>query len=128
MTPWPSNPAHARWLEAEGDRLLAFGRPAATSDAGFAWLSETGTPRPDVPATGEAAYVDWYATWWRHVADCFLDTGRGSWHHELSPTNQPSSLTWSGKPDTDHAFQATLIPRLPLSPTLATALRDGRLA
>jgi mannose/cellobiose epimerase-like protein (N-acyl-D-glucosamine 2-epimerase family) len=78
-------------------------------------------------ATGEAGYADWYATWWRHVADCFLDTERGSWHHELSPTNQPSSVTWSGKPDTYHAFQATLLPRLPLSPTLATALRDGLL-
>jgi hypothetical protein len=35
---------------------------------------------------------------------------------------------WTGKPDTYHALQATLIPRLPLTPTLAAALRDGELA
>ena len=34
---------------------------------------------------------------------------------------------WNGKPDTYHAFQATLIPRLPLMLTLAAALRDGLL-
>jgi mannose/cellobiose epimerase-like protein (N-acyl-D-glucosamine 2-epimerase family) len=78
-------------------------------------------------ATGEATYADWYATWWQHVADCFLDTEHGSWRHELSPRNTPSSVTWAGKPDTYHAFQATLIPRLPLAPTLAAALRDGLL-
>ncbi|QWZ08287.1 AGE family epimerase/isomerase [Nocardioides panacis] len=78
-------------------------------------------------ATGEAAYADWYTTWWQHVADCFLDTEHGSWRHELSPRNTPSSVTWAGKPDTYHAFQATLIPRLPLAPTLAAALRDGLL-
>ncbi len=78
-------------------------------------------------ATGEAAYDEWYRTWWQHIADRFLDFDHGSWHHELSPINQPSSVTWSGKPDIYHAFQATLIPRLPLAPTLATALRDGRL-
>ena len=78
-------------------------------------------------ATGEPAYADWYATWWEHIADCFLDRERGSWRHELSPANEPSSVTWQGKPDIYHAFQATLIPRLPLSPTLAAALRDGLL-
>ena len=79
-------------------------------------------------ATGESSYDGWYTTWWQHVAECFLDRERGSWRHELSPTNRPSAVTWQGKPDTYHAFQATLLPRLPLSPTLATALRDGLLA
>jgi sulfoquinovose isomerase len=78
-------------------------------------------------ATGEESYADWYATWWQHIAACFADRERGSWRHELSPTNQPSSATWQGKPDTYHAFQATLVPRLPLAPTLAAALRDGLL-
>jgi sulfoquinovose isomerase len=33
---WLTTPAHARWLEAEGDRLLDFGRasPAGRSSAG----------------------------------------------------------------------------------------------
>ena len=78
-------------------------------------------------ATGDPTYAGWYATWWEHIAACFADPEHGSWHHELSPANTPSSVTWAGKPDTYHAFQATLIPRLPLTPTLAAALRDNLL-
>src|SRR4051794_4139217 len=78
-------------------------------------------------ATGDTSYAQWYETWWQHVADRFLDPERGSWRHELSPLNEPSSKTWEGKPDLYHAFQATLVPRLPLSPMLAVALRNGLL-
>jgi len=78
--------------------------------------------------TGDPSYAHWYQTWWDYIAEHVLDRDLGSWRHELSPTNEPSSVTWAGKPDTYHAFQATLIPRLPLSPTLAAALRDGHLA
>ncbi len=78
-------------------------------------------------ATGDPTYATWYATWWDHVAEVFLDHERGSWHHELDPANRPSAGTWAGKPDVYHAVQATLIPRLPLAPTLAAALRDGLL-
>jgi mannose/cellobiose epimerase-like protein (N-acyl-D-glucosamine 2-epimerase family) len=76
-------------------------------------------------ATGDPAYAAWYETFWEHVATHFRDDERGSWRHELSPTLAPSALTWAGKPDVYHAVQATLLPRLPLSPTLATALARG---
>jgi len=75
-------------------------------------------------ATGDPSYADSYAEWWQHLETHFIDRERGSWRHELSPTLEPSSQTWQGKPDTYHAFQATLIPRLPLTPTLARALAD----
>ena len=78
-------------------------------------------------ATGDPAYGVWYATWWDHIAEAFIDAELGSWHHELDAQNRPSDTVWKGKPDTYHAFQATLIPRLPLTPTLAAALRDGLL-
>jgi mannose/cellobiose epimerase-like protein (N-acyl-D-glucosamine 2-epimerase family) len=78
-------------------------------------------------ATGETRYADRYELFWDHVAEHFLDRRLGSWHHELSPELRPSRLTWSGKPDLYHAVQATLVPRLPLAPTLAVALRDGLL-
>ena len=78
-------------------------------------------------ATGDPSYDAWYETWWNHIADVFLDRELGSWRHELDPSNRPSSEVWKGKPDTYHALQATLIPRLPLAPTLAVALRDGLL-
>ncbi|WP_238581601.1 AGE family epimerase/isomerase [Demequina aestuarii] len=75
-------------------------------------------------ATSEQSYADWYARWWDHAATSFID-GTGSWVHELDSQNRPSSTVWEGKPDIYHALQATLIPRLPQAPTLASALRQG---
>lgn len=46
---WLGSPAHARWLEAEGDRLLGFGRGAPHPDGGFAWLDDAGRPELDRP-------------------------------------------------------------------------------
>jgi sulfoquinovose isomerase len=76
-------------------------------------------------ATGEPVYAADYARWWDYAAEHLLDLRRGSWHHELSPTNTPSAEVWPGKPDLYHAFQATLLPVLPLTPGLAVAVRDG---
>ena len=73
-------------------------------------------------ATGEDAYARWYETWWDHIAEVFLDPEDGSWRHELDPTNRASSLVWEGKPDTYHALQATLIPRLPLAAAVGQGL------
>lgn len=103
------------------------GAPVVRERMHWVAAEATATAAALYAATGESSYADWYATWWQHVADCFVDGEHGSWRHELSPANRPSSVTWKGKPDTYHAFQATLIPRLPLSPTLAAALRDGLL-
>ena len=77
--------------------------------------------------TGDQTYADWYEVWWDYIGRTFIDTKHGSWWHELDSDNLPSGLVWNGKPDTYHALQATLIPRLPLAPTLATALGDGHL-
>ncbi|QAY62784.1 AGE family epimerase/isomerase [Xylanimonas allomyrinae] len=77
--------------------------------------------------TGEARFADWYATWWDYADRFLLDRERGSWVHELDQANRAASSVWPGKPDVYHALQATLIPRLPLAPTLARALREGAL-
>lgn len=76
-------------------------------------------------ATGEMRYARDYALWWDYAAEFLIDRERGSWHHELDPTNVPSREVWPGKPDLYHAFQATLLPLLPLAPGLAVALREG---
>ncbi|MFW2513337.1 AGE family epimerase/isomerase [Demequina sp. SO4-13] len=75
-------------------------------------------------ATSEERYAQRYAQWWDHAATYFID-GTGSWVHELDSQNRPATTVWEGKPDIYHALQATLVPRLPLSPTLASALRQG---
>ncbi|PUA81280.1 AGE family epimerase/isomerase [Nocardioides currus] len=76
-------------------------------------------------ATGDDAYDGWYAAWWDYVVAHLRDPEGGSWWHELSPTNQPSATTWSGKPDVYHAVQATLIPLAPLAGSVAGGLARG---
>ena len=52
-----------------------------------------------------------------------IDRAR-AWHHELGASNTPSHDVWPGKPALYHAFQATVLPVLPLAPGLAVAIRD----
>jgi len=68
-------------------------------------------------------YRDAYAVFWRFAQTALIEPAGGvGWLHELDELNQPTSVTWSGRPDWYHAVQATLIPRLPLAPSLAAAL------
>jgi sulfoquinovose isomerase len=52
-----------------------------------------------------------------------IDDDRGGWRHELDPENRPAARTWNGRPDVYHALQATLIPGLPIRPSVAGVLR-----
>ncbi|SDC98222.1 AGE family epimerase/isomerase [Glycomyces harbinensis] len=78
--------------------------------------------------TGEQRFADRYAAWWDHAERHFIDREHGSWRHELDPDNTPAASVWPGKPDLYHAVQATLVPRLPLAPGIARALREDRLS
>jgi sulfoquinovose isomerase len=68
-----------------------------------------------------------YRQWWDLAEQSFIDRLGGSWWAQLDVQNQPATSVWSGKPDTYHAVQATLLPRLPLAPSLASALARGLL-
>lgn len=72
--------------------------------------------------TGDSAYAERFAQWWDYIVTFVRDVERGSWRHELDEANRPQSSVWPGKPDLYHAVQATLVPRLPPSPSLASAL------
>ena len=72
--------------------------------------------------TGEADYERWYRQFWEFAARHFIDLQGGSWHHELDSDNRPAASIWPGKPDLYHAYQAVLLPSLPLAPSLASAL------
>ena len=76
---------------------------------------------------GNERYHHWYTTSWDFVDAVHLDRAGGSWWHETDPDGRPASSVWSGKPDVYHAVQATLLPRLPATPSLATALARGLL-
>ncbi|WP_305789737.1 AGE family epimerase/isomerase [Symbioplanes lichenis] len=74
--------------------------------------------------TRDRAYADRYRTWWDYAAAHLLDHENGSWFHQLDPANAPTDTVWPGKADLYHAFQATLVPRLPLWPMLAAAVDE----
>ena len=78
--------------------------------------------------TGEQRFDEAYRTWWEYAETHVIDHDGGSWWHELSPEHAVARSVWSGKPDLYHAIQATLIPRLPPAPSLASALARGLLA
>lgn len=51
MSPWPTNPAHHRWLDQHTRDLLAFGRRSADPDGGARWLDARGLPVPGRPVS-----------------------------------------------------------------------------
>ena len=103
------------------------GRPVVRERMHWVVAEATATAAALWTATGDAAYAEWYELWWDYIERFVADHRLGSWWHELDENNLPSGKVWNGKPDTYHAVQATLVPRLPLAPTFATALRDGAL-
>ena len=72
--------------------------------------------------TGDDRYSDLAASWWAYAERYLIDRAYGSWHHQLDATNHVIETVWPGKPDLYHAVQAMVIPRLPLAPSMATAL------
>lgn len=78
--------------------------------------------------TGEPRWQEAYRRWWAYADRYLVDRRHGSWHHELDPANRPSATVWSGKPDVYHAFQATLLPLLPVAPVLSCGLTVDRVA
>ena len=78
-------------------------------------------------ATKLRTYAEDYQRWWDYAGEFHLDHEGGSWWHELGAGNAVSRTVWEGKADIYHALQATLIPRLPVSPAIAPSLAAGNL-
>jgi mannose/cellobiose epimerase-like protein (N-acyl-D-glucosamine 2-epimerase family) len=78
--------------------------------------------------TGDERWRTSYDAWWAYAERYLVDREHGSWHHELDPANRPAGTVWPGKPDIYHAFQATLIPLLPMAPVLSRGLTPERVA
>ena len=76
-------------------------------------------------ATGQRRYAALAKTWWAHIDTHLVDHQSGSWHHELDPTLTRASTVWPGKPDVYHAYQAALLPVVPLVPSFARALAEA---
>lgn len=74
--------------------------------------------------TGEERFVRDAARWWQYADRCLVDHDLGSWHHELDAQNRVAGTVWKGKPDAYHAYQAALLPTLPVVPSFARAIAD----
>lgn len=103
------------------------GSPVTTERMHWVAAEAVGAAAVMHQVTGERIWAERYEQWWEYISTYLLDPEHGSWFHELDADNEPQGKTWPGKPDIYHALQATLIPRLPVTPTLAAALRDDRL-
>jgi mannose/cellobiose epimerase-like protein (N-acyl-D-glucosamine 2-epimerase family) len=64
------------------------------------------------------------ADWTTHLTERFLDTDKGSWHHQVTAEGLPSSTIARGKPDAYHLLQALLIPQLPQGCGLLDRIRN----
>jgi mannose/cellobiose epimerase-like protein (N-acyl-D-glucosamine 2-epimerase family) len=73
--------------------------------------------------TGDPRSADLAGTWRAHGEERFADPATGSWHHELTPSGEVSTGTWTGQPDAYHLVQMLLLPGRPVRGSLAVALR-----
>ena len=98
------------------------GRPVVR--ARMHWVLAEAVSAADVlhRVTGEPRFADDAARWWAYADRYLVDHRHGSWHHELDPANAPAGRTWPGKPDVYHAYQAALLPSVPVTPSFASAL------
>lgn len=101
------------------------GRPVVRERMHWVVAEATATAASLGQRTGDPRFAAVYELWWDHIKEVFVDADGGSWWHELGPDNRPSQTVWSGKPDIYHALQVTLVPRLPLTASLAGGLRRG---
>jgi sulfoquinovose isomerase len=114
------------WLEPGGFVYTTDmdGRPVVRERLHWVVTEAIGAAAALHAVTGDDEYEGWYRTCWDFAELQLLDRERGSWHAELDDEAlEPTERTWRGKPDVYHALQATLIPRVPVTPSLAGALR-----
>ena len=112
------------WLEPGGFVYTTDldGRPVVRDRLHWVVCEAIGAAAALHAETGDPEYERWYRRAWDFAGEHLIDRERGSWRAELDEELRPSSATWSGKPDVYHALQATLLPLLPVAPSVAGAL------
>ena len=70
----------------------------------------------------DSCYAEWIVRLQEYAASYLVDKRFGGWHSELDSLNNPSSLIWGDKPDFYHPFQAVLLPRVTVGPSLLGSL------
>jgi mannose/cellobiose epimerase-like protein (N-acyl-D-glucosamine 2-epimerase family) len=114
------------WLEPGGFVYTtdADGAPVVSDRLHWVVCEAIGAAAALHAVTGEAEYEREYRRAWDFAGMHLIDREHGSWHAELDDDLRPSTGTWSGKPDVYHALQAAILPRIPVTPSIAGAIRD----
>lgn len=102
------------------------GRPVVRERMHWVLAEAVNTATALADATGEERFRADAARWWAYADRYLVDHELGSWHHELDAANRPAGTVWPGKPDVYHAYQAALLPTVPLVPSFAAALAARR--
>lgn len=103
------------------------GKPVVRERIRWVIVEAMGTAYALYTATGDAVYEKYYQEFWDYCREYLMDYETGSWWQELDVNNKASSKVWDGKQDIYHLMHCLLIPRLPLTPGLASALAQGLL-
>ena len=72
--------------------------------------------------TGEPRFRELARRWREHGEAVFADPVTGSWHHELTPSGEVASGTWTGQPDAYHLAQMLLLDGRPVRGSVAAML------
>jgi mannose/cellobiose epimerase-like protein (N-acyl-D-glucosamine 2-epimerase family) len=72
--------------------------------------------------TGERRYRELADRWRAHGEEWFADPATGNWHHELTPSGEVGTGTWTGQPDAYHLAQMLLLDGRPVRGSVAAAL------
>lgn len=95
------------------------GRPSSRRRRHWTHVEALAAAAAFLGRTNEAHYEHWYRQFWDFVDTTFIDRQRGGWYQELDETLKIDPNAGDVKPDLYHAYQGTLLPRLPLAPNLA---------
>lgn len=98
------------------------GRPVVQSRMHWVAAEAVATAEVLRRVTGDERWSRAGADWWEWIDEHLVDREHGSWRHELDEHNRPIAEVWPGKPDVYHAYQAALLPELPVVPSFAAAL------
>ena len=77
--------------------------------------------------TKNKKYLDDYANFMKYLDEKVIDHVNGSWFHQLDQNNNLLDTVWPGKSDLYHAFQATLIPYMPVNVSIAASVRKNQI-
>ncbi|MGY1811496.1 AGE family epimerase/isomerase [Blastococcus sp. SYSU D00820] len=73
--------------------------------------------------TGEERFAGLARRWRAHGEERFADPATGNWRHELTPSGEVGTGTWTGQPDAYHLAQMLLLENAPVRGSVAAALR-----